>query len=74
MVNGGFLKKDNIRIRKDREMVIKPEIAFYQGMTPIYKCQCNYRFRRIELMSNDKIKGTRNYCPNCKTKFVFDEK
>lgn len=52
-------------------MRVKPEIAYFNGKTPVYKCSCGAVFRRIDLMSNKPTKGTRDYCPNCKVKLVF---
>ena len=53
-------------------MYIKPEIAFHlEGSSPVYKCKCGYHFTRTELLNNKVMKGTRNYCPKCKTKFNF---
>ena len=30
-------------------------------------------FRKMDLLNNKPMKGTRDYCPRCKTKFIFTE-
>lgn len=56
-------------------MKIKPEIAWYRGQdrSPVYVCRCGKYFSRLDLLSNKLSKGTREYCPNCKVKFVFNK-
>lgn len=49
-------------------MYVTPEIAFYIGTVPVYKCKCGERFQQFDLLKNKKIKGTRDYCPKCKNK------
>lgn len=53
-------------------MRIKPEIAFYVGEKPVYKCKCGAVFIRLDLLRNKRIRGEFEYCPQCKTKFVFE--
>lgn len=52
-------------------MYITPEIAFYIGKTPVYKCTCGEWFTRMDLLKNKPLKGIMNYCPNCKNKLHF---
>lgn len=52
-------------------MYITPEISYFLNGTPVYKCKCGERFTRMDLIKNKGMKGTRNYCPKCKTRFHF---
>lgn len=53
-------------------MRIKPKIKYRNhGGTPVYQCECGHCFTRMDLLSNKKIRGEYNYCPECKVKFIF---
>ena len=54
-------------------MRVKPTITYYLFDNPVYRCTCGEYFRKMDLLNNKPMKGTRDYCPRCKTKFTFTE-